>query len=97
MVNWCYLKISPGQQIPQHCIKGISGRSPQHSSAVRLELIKHLQFTAVKMFKCLKGEESVRCLWVLRAARKDDVSEEMHDYLIAQCSNVSLNIRHMDA
>lgn len=71
-------------------------KEPQHSSAVRLELIKHLQFTAMKMFKCLKGEESVRCLWVLRAARKDDVSEEMHDYLIAQCSNVSLNRRHTD-
>lgn len=69
---------------------------PQHSSAVRLELIKQLQFTAMRMFKCLKGEESVRCLWMLRTARKDDVSEEMPDYLITQCSNVSVNIRHMD-
>lgn len=61
-------------------------KEPQHSTAVRLELIKQLQFTAMKMFRCLGGE----VLWVLRTARKDDdVSEEMPDYLISQCSNVS--------
>lgn len=63
-------------------------REPQCSVAVRLELVKQLQLTLMKMFKCLEGEESARCLWMVRTARKDDdVSEEMPDYLISQCSN----------
>lgn len=65
-------------------------KEPQYSTAVMLELIKQLQLTAMKMFKCLEGEESARCLWMPRTARKDDdVPEEMPSYLISQCSNVS--------
>lgn len=64
-------------------------REPQCSRAVRLELVNQLQLTAMKMFKCLEGEESARWLWMVRTARKDDLSEEMPDYLISPCSNVS--------
>lgn len=48
-----------------------------------------------KILKCLEGEKSVRCRWMLRTARKDDsVSEEMLNYLIVQCSNISLHMAH---
>lgn len=55
---------------------------PQHSIAclVRPKLIKQLQFTAAKIFKCLEREESAWCLCMFRTPRKDgDVSEEMPD------------------
>lgn len=37
-------------------------KETQYSTAVRLELIRQLQSTAMKMFKCLEGEETARCL-----------------------------------
>ena len=50
----------------------------------------------MKIFKCSEGEESARCLYMFRTARKDDdVSEEMPDYLSAQCNNVYLHMTHV--
>lgn len=66
-------------------------KEPQHSIAARPKLMKQLQFTPMKIFKCLGGEEAGRFLCMFRTAR--NVSE-MPDYLIGQCSNAYLNKRH---